>query len=76
MPSPSILGGSVGTNLIPHLGHLSGLDCTTSGCIGQVYIVGVVVGRRVGEVGSAGGCSDVTGTSAWSQLGREENAVS
>ncbi|MBI2469634.1 MAG: hypothetical protein HYV59_00105 [Planctomycetes bacterium] len=34
------------------------------------------MGRRVGAVGTTGGCSDVTGTSAWSQLGRGENAAS
>ncbi|MBI2488146.1 MAG: hypothetical protein HYW12_00280 [Planctomycetes bacterium] len=76
MPSKSVLGGSAGTSLIPHLGHLPKLDCTTSGCIGQVYIVGEVVGRCVGKVGSVGGCSAVTGTSAWSQLVRGENVDS
>lgn len=77
LPSGSVLEGSAGTSLIPHLGHLPKLDCTTSGCIGQTYIVGAVVGRCVGEGGLVvGGCSAVTGTSAWSQLGRGENADS
>jgi len=74
--SGSVLGGSTGSSLIPHLGHLPKLDCTISACIGQVYIVGAVVGRCVGDVGSVGGCSAVTGTSACSQLGRGENADS
>ena len=39
--------------------------------------MGAVVGRCVSEVGLVvGGCSAVTGTSAWSQLGRGENADS
>ena len=28
-----------GTNSIPHLGHLPGWSCTTSGCMTQVYCV-------------------------------------
>jgi len=38
--------------------------------------VGAVVGRCVGDIGSVGVCSAVTGTSAWSQLGRGENVDS
>ncbi|MDE1890611.1 MAG: hypothetical protein KGI30_10260 [Planctomycetota bacterium] len=76
LPSGSVLEGSDGTSLIPHLGHLPKLDCTTSACIWQVYIVGAVVGRCVGDVGSVGGCSAVTGTSVWSKLGRGENVDS
>jgi len=39
--------------------------------------VGAVAGKSVDEVGSVvGGCSAVTGTSAWSKLGRGENADS
>ncbi len=75
-PSGSVLEGSAGTSLIPHLGHLPKLDCTISGCIGQAYIVGAVAGKSVDEVNSVGVCSGVTGTSAWSQLVRGENADS
>ena len=38
--------------------------------------MGVVAGKSVDEVGSVGVCSAVTGTSAWSQLGRGENVDS
>ena len=76
LPSGSVSEGSAGTSLIPHLGHLPKLDCTISGCIGQTYIVGAVAGKSVDEVGSVGVCSAVTGTSAWSQLVRGENADS
>ncbi len=75
-PSGSVSEGSAGTSLIPHLGHLPKLDCTISGCIGQAYIVGAVAGKSVDEVNSVGVCSGVTGTSAWSQLVRGENADS
>ena len=68
--------GSAGTSRILHLGHLPKLDCNTSTCIGQVYIVGAVMGICVGDIGSVDGCSAVTGTSAWSQFGRGENADS
>ncbi|MBI2556849.1 MAG: hypothetical protein HYW13_05460 [Planctomycetes bacterium] len=34
------------------------------------------MGGCVGDICSVGGCSAVTGTSAWSQLGRGENADS
>ena len=76
LPSGSVLEGSAGTSLIPHLGHLPKLDCTISGCIGQAYIVGAVAGKSVDEVGSVGVCSAVTGTSVCSQLVRGENVAS
>ncbi|QII12543.1 aconitase A [Candidatus Kuenenia stuttgartiensis] len=38
--------------------------------------MGTVVGGCVGKVGSVGGCSAVTGTSAWSQFDRGANADS
>jgi hypothetical protein len=38
------LSFSSGTNFIPHLGHLPGWTCTTSGCITQVYCMASAFG--------------------------------
>ncbi len=34
---------------MPHLGHLPGLSCTTSGCIGQVYFWPVALAVAPGD---------------------------
>ena len=38
-----------GSRFMPHLGHLPGLSCTTSGCIGQAYFWPAALAVAVGD---------------------------
>jgi hypothetical protein len=38
-----------GSRFMPHLGHLPGLSCTTSACIGQVYFWPAALAVAVGD---------------------------
>src|SRR5690606_16805659 len=46
--SSSSAAAVIGSNAMPHFGHVAGWSCTTSGCIGQVYIVLLAGGIHAG----------------------------